>query len=147
MRKDIKLISELALFLAGGLVTGYVRTQPERPNDGSADSTTEMLGLRAALAEMELRVAEEASFSARRFAELDARLDEQSAKLSEIPDMKQIASAVEHAVVKAMRHVEERLTAQGQAIDVLKAGFAQSDTMLERILNVAKETRANRGTV
>jgi uncharacterized coiled-coil protein SlyX len=139
MRKDIKLISELALFMAGALVAGYVRSS-KRP-------THELPALRAALAEMERRVAEEASSTARRFAELDARLAEQSAKLSEIPDMKQIASAVEHAVARAMRPVEERLTAQGQAIDGLKSGISQSDTLLERILDVAKETRANRGTV
>jgi uncharacterized coiled-coil protein SlyX len=146
MRKDLNVLSELAIFLAGalavGLVTGRRREKapapaapatPAGPPPPSGDSFA-VLELRRALADLETRLAGQESVSAQRFGQIEARIEEQSAKLSEVPSTQQIVNAMEQLLAKTMASLDDRLTTQAQSIEVLKTTVSQTDSLLERVL-------------
>ena len=148
-RKDV--MTELALLLAGGLVAACVVVRRKPRKAPSADATsadaTSLSDFRRAFVELETRLADEASATANRFAELEARVDEQSAKLANIPETKQLVAAVESALARALAPIEQRLTAQAEAIGTLKSAAGQTDTVLERIFDMTKETLSQRRSV
>ena len=147
MRKDLNVLSEVAIFLAGalavGLVTGRRRdkapaaapavpaTPAAPPSSGDAVAVLE---LRRALADIETRLAGQESISAQRFGQIEARIEEQSAKLAEVPSTQQIVNAMEQLLAKTMASLDDRLTTQAQSIEVLKTTVSQTDSLLERVL-------------
>jgi hypothetical protein len=90
--------------------------------------------LRRALADLESRLAGQESASAHRFGQLEARIEEASAKLGEVPSTQQIVGAMEQLLAKTMASLDERLTTQAQSIEVLKTTVSQTDSLLERVL-------------
>ena len=145
MSKQINWISEVALFLAGGLLAASVsRGRPplHRPTAGEAPvEGPDLSEIGSALCKLGKRVAEEASASAVRFAAIETRLEEHSTKLAEIPPILQIVSAVEQTLTKAMAPLHERLTGQEQAITALKLSAGRSDRLIDRVLDLAKEAK------
>jgi hypothetical protein len=144
MRKDLNVLSEVAIFLAGalavGLLTGRRREKapaasatPAGAPPPSGDSTA-VLELRRALADLETRLAGQESVSAQRFGQIEARMEEQSAKLAEVPSTQQIVNAMEQLLAKTMASLDDRLTTQAQSIEVLKTTVSQTDSLLERVL-------------
>jgi uncharacterized coiled-coil protein SlyX len=69
-----------------------------------------------------------------RLSRLEARSDEQEAKLKELPTTVQIVSAMDELLAKAMSGLEGRLTAQAQSIETLQRTVSQTDELLERVL-------------
>jgi len=145
MPKQVNWISEVALFLAGGLLAASVsraRAPLHRPCAGEApEGGPDVSEIRNALCNLERRVAEEAATSGVRFAAIETRLKEHSAKLAEIPAIQQIVSAVEQTLTKAIAPIHERLSGQEQAVASLKAAVGRSDRLVDRVLELAKETR------
>jgi uncharacterized coiled-coil protein SlyX len=141
MRKDLNVLSEVAIFLAGALAVGLLSGRrrdaapatPAAPPAPQSDSGA-VTELRRALADLEARVAGQESISAQRFGQLEARIEEQTAKLSEVPSTQQIVGAMEQLLAKTMASLDDRLTTQAQSIEVLKTTVSQTDSLLERVL-------------
>jgi chromosome segregation ATPase len=140
MRKELKVLSEVAIFLAGALAVG-VMTQRRREKTAGTPATSPVAGdspavleLRRALANLESRLAGQESLSAQRFGQIEARIEEQSARLAEVPSTQQIVTAMEQLLAKTMSSLDDRLTTQAQSIEVLKTTVSQTDSLLERVL-------------
>jgi uncharacterized coiled-coil protein SlyX len=69
-----------------------------------------------------------------RLSRLEARTEEHEAKLKAAPSTAQIVSAMDELLGKAMSGLEGRLTAQAQSIEALQMTVAQTDDLLERVL-------------
>jgi len=69
-----------------------------------------------------------------RLSQLEKRSDAHDARLKEMPSTAQIVSAMDDLLAKAMSGLEGRLTAQAQSIETLQATVAQTDELLERVL-------------
>jgi hypothetical protein len=145
MSKQVNWISEVALFLAGGLLAASVsrvRAPLPLPTAGEAPAEgPDLSEIHSAVRKLERRVAEEASNGALRLAAIETRLEEHSTKLAEIPPILQIVSAVEQTLMKAMAPLHERLTGQEQAITALKLAIGRSDRLIDRVLDLAKEAK------
>jgi uncharacterized coiled-coil protein SlyX len=129
MRKDLNVLSELAIFVAGALTVGLLtgrRKEGAAPASGQNDPAS-VAELRRALAELEARLAGQESTSAQRFGQIEA-------KLTEVPSTQQIVGAMETLLSKTMASLDERLTTQAQSIEVLKTTVSQTDSLLERVL-------------
>lgn len=142
MRKDINVLSEVAIFLAGALAAGLMTSRrretappaaPPMPPPAPGESPA-VIELRRALVDLETRLTGQESANSRRFGHLEARIEEQSAKLAEIPSTQQIVGAMEQLLAKTMASLDERLTTQAQSIEVLKTTVSQTDSLLERVL-------------
>jgi uncharacterized coiled-coil protein SlyX len=99
--------------------------------------------LKRSLAELESRLVSREAASAARFSQIEARLDEHSAKLAETPSTAQIVAAMEQLLSRTMGSLDDRLTTQAQSIDVLKATVAQTDSLLERVLESLDSLQAD----
>jgi len=94
----------------------------------------ELQALRHAATTLEARVAAHEAASAGQFSRLESRIEEHAVKLAELPSTTQIVAAMEQLLVRTMSQLEHRLTSQGRSIDILKTTVAQTDRVLERIL-------------
>jgi uncharacterized coiled-coil protein SlyX len=130
MAKVITLVPRVAIFLAG--VAAGALTLSRRPESGGESETTKEL--KKALADLESRLAAQELAANERFGRVDARLEEHAAKLADIPSTSQIVSAMEQLLSKTMASLDERLTTQAHAIEVLKTTVSQTDGLLERVL-------------
>jgi chromosome segregation ATPase len=121
-------LSRAMIFLAG-LAAGTLARRPDR--NRSESSTEEVKQI---VAELAAKVAANQAEAAERFQRVDARLDEQATKLAEIPSTAQIVSAMEQILARSMASLDERLANQAHSIEVLRSTVAQTDTLLERVL-------------
>ena len=131
MRKDLNVLSELAIFFAGalavGLLSGRRKERAAAPSTGPQSESASVAELRKALNDLEARVAGQEAASEQRFGHLEA-------KLSEVPSTAQIVGAMEQLLAKTMASLDDRLTTQAQSIEVLKTTVSQTDSLLERVL-------------
>jgi len=154
MQRPIGYFSGITIFLAG-VVAGILTTRstPEQTADkagrdtgatpagsqpaGSAGAIPETAAspdLKRAVINLESRLVAQETAAAARFAQIEARLDENSAKLAEVPSTAQIVSAMEQLLSKTMVSLDDRLTTQAHSIEVLKTTVSQTDSLLERVL-------------
>jgi uncharacterized coiled-coil protein SlyX len=137
MSKESNLLSEIGIFLAGVIAAGFLTSrrrdpapaQPVTPSDASSAQDWH-----SAIAALESRLAAQESANAARFGQLESRLEEQGARLAEVPTTQQIVGAMEHLIGKTMNSLDERLTTQAHSIEVLKTTVSQTDSLLERVL-------------
>lgn len=139
MSKDSNLLSEIGIFLVGVAAAGFfasrrrdiapVPAQPAAPQNAASAQNWQ-----SAIASLESRLAAQDTANAARFGQLEARLDEQTARLAEVPTTQQIVGAMEHLIGKTMNSLDERLSTQAHSIEVLKTTVAQTDSLLERVL-------------
>ena len=133
MRKDLSVLSEVGIFLAGALAVGLLsgRRREEAPASPAARTaqgeSPAVAELQRAVANLETRLAGQETTSAERFGQLEARL-------SEVPTTEQIVGAMEQLLAKTMSALDVRLTTQAQSIEVLKTTVSQTDSLLERVL-------------
>lgn len=130
MPRVINFVPRVAIFLAG--VAAGVLTAPRRER-GAAEPEG-LLDLRHSVAELESRLAAQQAASTARFGAIEARLEEHTAKLADMPSTSQIVAAMEQLLSKTMVSLDERLTAQAHSIEVLKTTVSQTDSLLERVL-------------
>jgi len=90
--------------------------------------------LRSAVADLEKRLARHESATASRFGQVEARVEEQSARIDAAPSTQQIVSAMEQLLSRTMTSLDDRLSTQAHSIEVLKSTVTQTDTLLERVL-------------
>jgi hypothetical protein len=132
MPRNRDYLPQIAIFLAGiaaGALTGVRRERGAAGMDPAAAQE-----LKVFLANLDTRLTGQHSASAIRFNQVEARLDEHAAKLSEVPSTAQIVAAMEALLSKTMSSLDERLTTQAHSIEVLKTTVMQTDSLLERVL-------------
>jgi hypothetical protein len=131
MTKVFHLVPRVAIFLAGvaaGALTGSRRERSEAPSGPAAGEWKE------AIAKLESRIEAQQSSVAERFQQVDARLDEQAARLADVPSTSQIIGAMEQILARSMSSLDERLASQAHSIEVLRTTVSQTDGLLERVL-------------
>jgi len=117
------------VFLAGAAVGAMTASRRER---NLADPSLDQL--KQNIAELKTTIATNESDVARRFELVESRLDEQSAKLAEVPSTSQIIGAMEQILARSMSSLDERLASQAHSIEVLRSTVSQTDNLLEKVL-------------
>ena len=129
MQNAIKMVPRVAIFLAG-IAAGALTASRREGRSGETDTAE----LKNKLASLENRLSVQESAQANRLEQIETRLDEHASKLAELPTTAQIVGAMEQLLAKTMASLDDRLTAQAQSIEVLKSTVAQTDGLLERVL-------------
>ncbi len=124
--KYASFVAALGAGMAVGVLSG--RRRRVGANDAALQS------LKQSLADLEHRMTSQQQAMEVRIREIDARLEEHSAKLAEIPSTTQIVDAIEQLLTKSMASLDQRLTAQASNIEVLRTKVSQTDKFLERFL-------------
>ena len=131
MGRSIGILPGVAAFLAGvaaGVLTGGSRGRNGNP------APSETSEVKAALAQLEARISAQETISAARFNQIEVKLEDHSARLSDMPSTSQIVSAMEQILARTMSSLDDRLNSQARSIDTLKTTVAQTDSLLERVL-------------
>ncbi|MBZ5727703.1 MAG: hypothetical protein LAP87_22235 [Acidobacteriia bacterium] len=130
MPRALHFVPRVAIFLAGvaaGALAGSRRLRSGMEPEAAQD-------LRQTLGGLEARLAAQESANAHRFLQIEARLEEHREKLADMPSTTQIVAAMEQLLSKTMASLDDRLTTQAHAIEVLKTTVSQTDGLLERVL-------------
>src|SRR5450631_3122658 len=130
MPRALNYVPRVALFLAGAAVVAIALPRRERGGMDSA-ATDE---LKRSLAGLEARLEAREAADAACFAQVEIRLEEHAAKLTDVPSTSQIVAAMEQLLSKTMASLDDRLTTQAHSIEVLKTTVSQTDSLLERVL-------------
>ena len=130
MSRVLNYVPRVAIFLAGVAVAAITRPRRE---PGGVDSTT-VDELKASLAGLEVRLQARETADAARFAQVETRLEEHTARLADVPSTGQIVAAMEELLTKTMASLDDRLITQAHSIEVLKTTVSQTDSLLERVL-------------
>ena len=132
MAHKIEYLPRVAIFLAG--VAAGALTSFRRERGGAGMDPAALGELKSSLANLETRLTAQDSATGARFTQVEARLEEHSAKLAEVPSTAQIVAAMEQLLSKTMTSLDDRLTTQAHSIKVLKTTVSQTDSLLERVL-------------
>jgi hypothetical protein len=135
--KDINFLSEVGLFVAGVLAAGWLagrRKEDFAPAAAGPAPARPAENWNRVAADLERRLAAQEAATIQRFAAVEAKIDEQGARLSELPSTQQIVGAMEQLIAKTMSSLDDRLTNQAHSIEVLKTTVSQTDNLLERVL-------------
>lgn len=127
MSRPLNLVPRVALFLAG-VAAGALTNARRRGSAGDDPAVKE------SISNLEARLAAQEAAAAKRFIEIEAKLDEHSAKLADVPSTSQIVAAMEQLLTRTMSSLDERLTTQAHSIEVLKSTVSQTDSLLEKVL-------------
>jgi uncharacterized membrane-anchored protein YhcB (DUF1043 family) len=114
------LLPRAAILLAGVAVGAIATRRKSR-------SETEAASLWRSMADLEARVEG-------RFQQVEQRVDEHQARLLEVPSSSKIVAAMQELLANAMNGLDQRLSDQVRSIEVLKTTVAQTDELLERVL-------------
>lgn len=137
MNKD-NILSGVGFFVAGLLAAGLLAGR--RREDFAPAATPGPTPVRGsenwnrAIADLDRRVAAQEAANIERFAAVEAKIDEQATRLSDLPSTQQIVGAMEQLIAKTMTSLDDRLTNQAHSIEVLKTTVSQTDSLLERVL-------------
>jgi hypothetical protein len=147
MQKSFDYVPGIALFLMGvaaGVLTNGRKLSEEAGMPAAGESGSKPAGtvpdaavtqeLKRSVGNIETRLAAQETATAARFGQLEARLDEHAARLTEVPSTSQIVAAMEQLLSKTMASLDERLTTQAHTVEVLKTTVSQTDSLLERVL-------------
>jgi hypothetical protein len=132
MEKALNIVPRVVIFLAGVAAGALTLSRRERGASGVDLATTE--DLKNTVTRLESRLAAQESANAARFTQIEARLEEHTGKLAEVPSTAQIVAAMEQLLSKTMASLDDRLTTQAHSIEVLKTTVSQTDSLLERVL-------------
>jgi chromosome segregation ATPase len=130
MSNVLSYVPRAAIFLAG-VAVGALSSSRRESSVGDPGAVQD---LKRSVSELEARLTARETEQANRFGQIETRLDEQAAKLANIPSTTQIVSAMEQLLSKTMASLDERLTTQAHSIEVLKTTVSQTDSLLERVL-------------
>jgi hypothetical protein len=136
--KDFNILAEVGIFVAGALTASLLigrRKEDFAPAAAPVPTPVRIPENWArAIADLDRRLAAQEAATTERFAAVEAKIDDQVSRLSDLPSTQQIVSAMELLIAKTMTSLDERLTNQAHSIDVLKATVSQTDSLLERVL-------------
>jgi hypothetical protein len=130
MEKTFNFVPRVAIFLAGVAAGALTLSRREGVKGEPADTKE----LKDALTGLDKRLSESEAANAARFSQVETRLDEHAARLADVPSTAQIVAAMEQLLAKTMSTLDERLTSQAHSIEVLQTTVAQTDGLLERVL-------------
>jgi chromosome segregation ATPase len=137
MQEVLKLVPRTAIFLAGIAAGAFTLSRRQAAGMDSAA----LAELKRSLGAVQEQLALQESAQASRFQHIETRLDEHTTRLNEhtlrlndVPSTSQIVSAMEQLLQRTMASLDERLSTQAHSIDVLKTTVAQTDNLLERVL-------------
>jgi len=130
MDKTLNFMPRVAIFLAG--VAAGALTLSRREGGGADPAATKEL--KEAIAGLETKLAASDKANTARFTQVEQRLDEHAARLADVPSTAQIVAAMEQLLAKTMTSLDERLTNQANSIKTLQTTVAQTDSLLERVL-------------
>jgi hypothetical protein len=117
-----------AAFLLAGVAAGALTRVFKSADDA------QLRALKKSVAALETRLASQETLDEKRVAQIEARLNEHDERLQQVPTTSQLVAAMESLLSKTMAGLDERLTSQAHSIEVLKATVAQTDELLERVL-------------
>lgn len=146
MRRDLQLLSEIALCVAGAVVVRNVTSQ-RRARPSAPDESTrgpELIAVQRAVGDLEARLERQESLTEKRLAEIETRLSKHAVVLGQLPRTQDIITAIEQLLRKTMAPIEDRLAAHAEHIRLLQTTTSQTDDLLARVLEGVKETLANR---
>src|SRR4051812_34424726 len=103
MSRVIESVPRIVFFLAG--VAAAAIALPRRGHAATDPSSTE--DLKQALAGLESRLQARELADAARFAQVESRLEEHTAKLADVPSTSQIVSAMEQLLSRTMASLDE----------------------------------------
>ena len=130
MSRTLNYVPRVALFLAGVAVAALTMPRRERrPIDAAGVD-----GLKKSLATLESRVQTREAADIARFGQIEAKLEDHSTTVADVPSTSQIVAAMEQLLSKTMSSLDDRLTGQAHSIEVLKTTVSQTDSLLERVL-------------
>ena len=135
--KENNILSEVGIFIAGVLAAGWLAGQRKEAAPAGAPAPAPARTpdhVNRVLADLDRRVAEQEAATAARFQHVESKIDQQGARLSELPSTQQIVGAMEQLIAKTMTSLDDRLSNQAHSIDVLKTTVSQTDSLLERVL-------------
>ena len=101
-------------------------------NENAHNNSAETL---AAVASLEASVASLTTRYDSRIASLESHVAGHDAKLKELPTLAQVVSTMEQMLSNTMSGLDQKLSEQVRSIDVLKTTVAQSDELMERVLD------------
>lgn len=122
------------------LVAGFAAGAISRALAGSRQAG-EIAALKRSLFESEDRFARQRAEWEERFRSIEMRVEDHELRLNEIPSTGQIVSAIEDLLSKNMTSLNQRLSAQSGSIELLKTTVAQTDVLLERVLESLDQLR------
>lgn len=102
--------------------------EAEAPHHDSAETL-------AAVASLEATVASLTSRYDGRLSVLETHVKDHEAKLKELPTLAQVVSTMEEMLSSTMSGLDQKLSDQVKSIEVLKTTVAQSDELMERVLD------------
>jgi uncharacterized coiled-coil protein SlyX len=129
MARSLNYVPGVALFVAG-VAAASLATSRRRRNLETA-ATQE---LKRAMAHLEAKLEARELATEDRLSHLESTIETHSAKLADMPSTSQIVAAMEQLLSKTMSSLDDRLTNQANAIEVLKSTVSQTDGLLERVL-------------
>ena len=127
------MVPRVAIFLAGVAAGALTLSRREKGPAPAVDAGASQ-DLKNSISRLENSLAAQDSANAKRFAQVEVRLDEHAGKLAEVPSTAQIVAAMEQLLTKTMASLDDRLTTQAHSIEVLKTTVSQTDSLLERVL-------------
>jgi len=134
MARSLDLFPRFAIFLAGVAAGALARRDRGTSATAGLDPNAVQDLKQSLLSEVESRIGALDAANISRFTQIEARLEEHTAKLAEVPTTAQLVSAMEGLLAKTMSSLDERLTTQAHSIEVLKTTVSQTDSLLERVL-------------
>jgi len=89
----------------------------------------------AAVASLEAKVSSLANRYEGRLTAIETHVAAHDAKLKELPTLAQVVSTMEEMLSSTMSGLDQKLSDQVKSIEVLKTTVAQSDELMERVLD------------
>jgi methyl-accepting chemotaxis protein len=147
-----------AALLGGGIFLGLLSAAFRRPRESSAapapplpdpaltrrveDLATAVAGLQQRL-EAAAPAAEKIVSVSQRVDQLERRIEQMIAEAPAGPSLEQVLAAVEQMVAAKIGGLDERLTDQVHAIELLRHASAQTDTLLHRLIQAVEALSAH----
>ncbi len=128
MQADRGNYSRAAILLAGFAAGALTRALTNTRN------TREIAALKRSIADMQARLTEQRTELRQSVERIETRLEEHETKLADVPSTGQIVDAMEQLLSKTMLSLNQRMAAQADAIELMKTTVAQTDGLLERVL-------------
>lgn len=127
MAKSSNFVPGVAIFLAGAAVAAVASSRRNR----GPDTTVE---LKRELAQLATRLETHESATEERLSRVESVVETHTSRLADVPSTSQIVAAMEQLLAKTMTSLDDRLTNQAHAIELLKTTVSQTDGLLERVL-------------
>jgi uncharacterized coiled-coil protein SlyX len=121
-------VTDLEFRLAALENSGVRFSSEEREHTSSATTFAAVASLEASVASLTTRYES-------RLTQLETRVGDHDAKLKEVPTLAQVVSTMEEMLSSTMSGLDNKLSEQVRSIDVLKTTVAQSDELMERVLD------------